>query len=354
MNQRITLNQLAEKMAKATGTGVPTTSAFIQALTDTIAEALSSQKKITVKGLGTFSASGIADNPIIWQPDETLSENVNQPFAAFEPVELEDGVTEEMLDGTPDPEEKEPGKPAQEPEEHIEEPEPEEESTTTVDNCEAESDETPAMEDDIDAPTAGDDTETAENPDEPKESLIEPQEATIDNETPVHSSRKPRLNPWLMLIIGLLTGFIIGYFSSPYINEAVYGDICQESDRPTAVIATEALPAEEQPDTALSEPSETIATAPVVQEVPKPAIVTDTVTSRRYLTTMSRKYYGDYRFWVYIYLENSDIIDNPDRIKPGTVVVIPAAEKYGINPEDPASVAAANEKIRTILSEMDK
>ena len=101
MNQRITLNQLAEKMAKATGTGVPTTSAFIQALTDTIAEALSSQKKITVKGLGTFSASGIADNPIIWQPDETLSENVNQPFAAFEPVELEDGVTEEMLDGTP-------------------------------------------------------------------------------------------------------------------------------------------------------------------------------------------------------------------------------------------------------------
>lgn len=347
MSQRITLNQLAEKMAKATGTGVPTTSAFIQALTDTIAEALSSQKKITVKGLGTFSASGIADNPIIWQPDETLSENVNQPFAAFEPVELEDGVTEEMLDGTPEPEDKEPEKPAQEPDITYEEPAQEEEPEAAASGDEPET-ETEEVPDSVDTTLNAPEGSVTENDDDDDDDETEVTTCI----TPVF--RMPRLNPWLMLIIGLLTGFIIGYFSSPYINEAVYGDICQESDRPTAVIATEALPAEEQPDTALSEPSETIAMAPVVQEVPKPAIVTDTVTSRRYLTTMSRKYYGDYRFWVYIYLENSDIIDNPDRIKPGTMVVIPPAEKYGINPEDPASVAAANEKIRTILSEMDK
>ena len=69
---------------------------------------------------------------------------------------------------------------------------------------------------------------------------------------------------------------------------------------------------------------------------------------------MSRKYYGDYRFWVYIYLENSDIISDPNRIKPGTVVVIPPAEKYGIDPTDHESVADANEKIRAILEKLDK
>ena len=68
---------------------------------------------------------------------------------------------------------------------------------------------------------------------------------------------------------------------------------------------------------------------------------TDTVGRTRFLTTMAREYYGDFRFWVYIYQENKSVINNPDKIKPGTVVVIPDAAKYGIDANNPESVKRA-------------
>ena len=76
----------------------------------------------------------------------------------------------------------------------------------------------------------------------------------------------------------------------------------------------------------------------------------DTVSRIRYLTTMSREYYGDFRFWVYIYEENKANIDNPNAIAPGTVVVIPAASKYGIDKDNPASVEKAKAKAVEILA----
>ena len=70
-------------------------------------------------------------------------------------------------------------------------------------------------------------------------------------------------------------------------------------------------------------------------------VVTDVVTDKIVLVTLSKKYYGNPWFWVYIYDENRDLISNPNNIKPGTRVVIPPREKYGINPNDPASVKKA-------------
>lgn len=70
-------------------------------------------------------------------------------------------------------------------------------------------------------------------------------------------------------------------------------------------------------------------------------VVTDIVTSQIVLTTLSEKHYGSPWFWVYIYEENKDIISNPNNIRPGTRVVIPPAEKYGINPKDPKSLKKA-------------
>ena len=64
---------------------------------------------------------------------------------------------------------------------------------------------------------------------------------------------------------------------------------------------------------------------------------------------MSRKYYGRYEFWVYIYEENKSKIKNPNSVSPGLVVVIPPAEKYGINKDDPESVRKAKELAEKIL-----
>lgn len=62
----------------------------------------------------------------------------------------------------------------------------------------------------------------------------------------------------------------------------------------------------------------------------------DTISKTRYLTTMAKEYYGDFNLWPYIYYENQKILGHPDRIKPGTRVVIPPLSKYGVKntPED--------------------
>lgn len=69
----------------------------------------------------------------------------------------------------------------------------------------------------------------------------------------------------------------------------------------------------------------------------------DTITKTRYLTTMAKDHYGNYHLWPYIYKENAAFLGHPDRIRPGTRVVIPDLKKYGINPNNPADIAKAKQ-----------
>ncbi len=71
----------------------------------------------------------------------------------------------------------------------------------------------------------------------------------------------------------------------------------------------------------------------------QPTVVRDRVNGT--LSSLARKHYGASEFWVYIYLENKSRIPNPDRVKPGTVVVIPDAAKYAIDKNDPKSIQRA-------------
>lgn len=88
-------------------------------------------------------------------------------------------------------------------------------------------------------------------------------------------------------------------------------------------------------------------TSPKVKEpakVDKPVVRYDTITRTKFLTRLAKKYYGNSDFWVYIYEENKAKIKNPNTISPGTVVVIPAADKYGIDKDNPESLKAARKK----------
>ena len=80
-------------------------------------------------------------------------------------------------------------------------------------------------------------------------------------------------------------------------------------------------------------------------------MITDTVTTQIVLSTLSDKYYGSPWFWVYIYEENKSFISNPDNVPPGTAVVIPPAEKYGIDANDPASLKKAQRRSWEILTQ---
>lgn len=78
--------------------------------------------------------------------------------------------------------------------------------------------------------------------------------------------------------------------------------------------------------------------------------VYDTITTTHYLTTMAKRHYGNYHLWPYIYKENSRILGHPNRIRPGTKVVIPDLKKYGVDPNNPKDI----EKARRLGTEIYK
>lgn len=77
---------------------------------------------------------------------------------------------------------------------------------------------------------------------------------------------------------------------------------------------------------------------------PEQKKVYDTITKSRYLTTMAKDHYGNFNLWPYIYEENKAILGHPDRIKPGTQIVVPDLKKYGVDPTSPKDIAKAKRK----------
>ncbi len=78
-----------------------------------------------------------------------------------------------------------------------------------------------------------------------------------------------------------------------------------------------------------------------VATAPSDALVYDTIGTMRYLTTMAKAHYGNYNLWPYIYEENKSFLGHPDRIRPGTPVVIPKLSKYGVDASKPEDIEKA-------------
>lgn len=74
---------------------------------------------------------------------------------------------------------------------------------------------------------------------------------------------------------------------------------------------------------------------------PSDTPVYDTVTDTRYLSTIAKEHYGNFNLWPYIYKENEKILGHPNRIRPGTRVVIPELSKYGVDPKNKADIEEA-------------
>ena len=67
------------------------------------------------------------------------------------------------------------------------------------------------------------------------------------------------------------------------------------------------------------------------------------ITAGERLTLIALKEYGHKSFWVYIYQENKDRIRNPDNVPVGTELIIPPADKYGIDKNSRESIQKADE-----------
>lgn len=76
---------------------------------------------------------------------------------------------------------------------------------------------------------------------------------------------------------------------------------------------------------------------------PSDAVTYDYISKTRFLTTMSRQYYGTYHFWPFIYDANPNL-GHPSKIRPGTKIKIPSLSSLGADPKNPADVARAKKR----------
>lgn len=352
---------------------------FIQEFTAIIEGTLARGESVSVKGIGTFHAVEVADELYIeFAPDATLAETVNAPFSIFEPVELPDNLTDadmetaEMACNETEPA-SQPCPPPIPPRREAAAPEPA--ATSPVSE--------PAPDPIMGAPVEPEYAEPEHKTAAPGSDNNEPEQAPhntlptkeiekiIEHERVVevrdHSSHHT-LHIVIASLLSLVAGLAIGYFANNRLNLSHIKNVNIEAEGVNVISKTEAKEGKSATADSLaavaaghsdSIPADTVspgqgstAVEPEAKtvETPRAAIVTDTVKANRYLTTMARRHYGKKIFWVYIYEENKNIIDDPDHIAPNTVVVIPPAEKYGIKAGDKESEADAMRRAQAIVN----
>ena len=283
MKEKIAFPQLVELVAEKASTTSRMSELFLQELFATISQALGKGEMVKIKGLGTFKTEKDDDGKnVIFIPDNALAEAVNAPFAQFKAVELCDEVTQEQLDEIdaamqPEPE----AEPLTEPVEAVE---PVQDVKQEVEKGE----------------------EVIENVEEPQqEEATEPQE-----EAPVDVPKTTNKRKWLAIAAGIAAIALVAGIATHYIKNGS---------------------------------NETVAQADSIA-APKPAaapVVTDTLRDGNRLFDMAQRHYGDQAFWVYIALENQQQFPDYHKIPKGSAVVIPQAEKYGINSDSKQSLKKA-------------
>ncbi len=287
MREKIAFLQLVELVAKKASTTNRMSELFLQELFAVITQSLSEGQSVKLKGLGTFNVKNDTEGvEVTFIPDSLLSETVNAPFAQFKPVELCDEVTDKQLaqiDASVDT------KPA-----------------ASVENVELSETIEPA-----------EDSHPVEVEQEPKAEFVEeplqrgqvlPREVTKE---PANFPAKPSNKiKWLAIAAVLAAIALVAGIATHYSRKGS-----------TATVAK----------------TDTIAPLPSAAT----PIINDTLRNNNRLFDMAKRHYGDQAFWVYIALENQEKYPNYHKIPYGALLVIPPADKYGINSDSKQSLRRA-------------
>ena len=96
MNNTITLSQLITRLAKVADTDIGTARRFLRSFFAAVEEELVNGETVSIKGIGTFrrntDESFNQNGPVVFIPDTAFADEINAPFAMFEPVELAEDV----------------------------------------------------------------------------------------------------------------------------------------------------------------------------------------------------------------------------------------------------------------------
>ena len=387
MYDKITLPSLITLLSEKTGKSKKLCEDFLREFFSTLTNALTDGENVKIKGIGTFKVVEVeprksvnvntgeemeipSHRKITFTPAKEMAEDVNSPFAMFESVEIADDIEEESeaadeISETPEesviveePVAAEKTEIAEEPAaveqfEAVKEPEEtnsEEVKESAEEEVEESEEEESPVEEEVEEPSG-----------EPTE---EPSEETIDESFPEYEYNEDEPKKKYNFLWGFLCGLFctaiivaICYFFLADKFNAMMGSFQDKDPSTPMVVATQPVPADTVNDSNDSVSNESDsqkiaedkhndsevkdAAAPTQ---PSDKEVFDTISQTRYLTTMAKAHYGNYNLWPIIYEENKNILGHPDRIRPGTRVVIPSLAKYGVDPDNPDDIAKAKKK----------
>lgn len=353
-NRVLVLQDIVKALSHETDTSEALCQSFVKELFAIVAERLMDGESVTLKGVGRFDVDG-GEVRFVADPDTAAA--INSAFDCFEAIELADdfdgdepvaedetpGAAEEeaatTVDetaGTEDVADENPADGA--------EPEEKESQTDGLEESEADSEEN--KEEECTAETDADDEtmteETAEE--ETEETAEEEAEETVEEE---YDDEPQPKRGGCRFAWGFLAGFVTAAVVAAVAWFCLFGVVKKPSSQPAVIADDTAKVAaadsdstaavekpQEQPEEKTAEP----------EKESKKAEQTFKVTNTAYLSNISRKFYGHYAFWVYIYLDNKDIITDPDNLPVGAELRIPAPEKYGIDKNNPESIRRAEIK----------
>lgn len=356
MNDVTTINEIIRLFGNAKGLTPQFSETLVTEFFKSIESGLRESGDVTVKGLGRFCISD--DGGVMFEAEDEVAKRVNEPFECFEPFEIDD--EEEFVDD-------------------VDVDAPSEVNSIIIGEAVSVDDEPVDNIGGVDVETIDENTgEGLENDEMPLDEPVEsPDEEPVDDsveehpeslseeshETSLEESTEPEITHRHRLryfILGVLTGIIIG-FAAAYVVVPLLDNAKQESTATESVeIVIESVSDNDEnvPDVEKTAGDKIISDddeeAPVEHDSEQAPIVTETVSSTNYLATMARRHYGRFEFWVYIYEENASKLDDPDLIEPNTVVVIPPADKYGIDKNDKASISRAEQKAKEIYKRFGK
>lgn len=352
-NRVLVLQDIVKALSHETDTSEALCQSFVKELFAIVAERLMDGESVTLKGVGSFDVDG-GEVRFVADPDTAAA--INSAFDCFEAIELADdfdGDEPMAEDETPDAAEEEAATTADETagtedvadESPADGAEPEEKESQTDGLEESEADSEEEKEEDTAETDADNETVTEETAEEETEETAEEEvEETVEEEydDEPQSKRGGCRFAW-----GFLAGFVTAAVVAAVAWFCLFGVVKKPSSQP-AVIAddTAKVAAADSDSTAAvekpQEQSEEKTAEP--EKESKKAEQTFKVTNTAYLSNISRKFYGHYAFWVYIYLDNKDIITDPDNLPVGAELRIPAPEKYGIDKNNPESIKRAEIK----------
>ena len=436
MDEKFSLNDIAQLLTEQAGIDFTKSESFIKGLVELINEGIHKDGIVRIKGFGTFKVILVKERESIhvntgerilipshhklsFKPDDELKELINKPFSIFETIEDTNQITYKIQETSSlsDTEISEKTELDHEEEQLISDPQiiddqPNENISDVEDNNEVITPPTiiPINHDQESKnippppPVKGEDKPIAKTnmPDEEseapwitnkiREENAEPKiqaKTSKPNATRQHK-KKSSLMP-LYIILGILILISIGcvwyYFSytrsfdsfvSDNYNTKVSNEFALPGDTTEVVSDNSHISSRDslltQTDTS-SQKNTNSQTSTITEKrensstpssAPKTSVNTSTNTSvsstgtskvlaevtmesGNRLTLLALKYYGSKVFWVYIYDYNKDKIgSNPDNVKAGMKLLIPAKEVYGIDVNDVNS----REKARKLQTQL--